>query len=155
MQHLTPHPDPVLLLMTVIHRTGWPKLGLSLQLLLGQLGHLAPCLPQLAPAMHVMEVVLLFCPWWRSPVFPGNTECQGSWVSLPETGMGCSQMPLDLQGHSGHLVGLGCGPLSGYWFQVSIHLGHSIWWPLTQKQWLWIETPNEFIQLGTKGHARK
>ena len=84
-----------------------------------------------------------------------------SWqsVSSPETGMvigmGCSQMPLDLQGCSGYLVGWGCGPLSEYWFQVSVHVGHFIWWPLTWKQWPWIEIPDEFIQLGTRVHTRK
>ena len=95
--------------MTVAHRTGWSDLGLSPQLLLGQLCPLAPCLPQLVPVMHVMEVVLLFCLWWRPPVVPDNTESHGGQVSLLETGMvirmGCSQMPLDLQGYSGHLVG--------------------------------------------------
>ena len=154
-----PCPGSVLLLMTITHGTGWPNLGLSLWLLLGQLCHLTPYLPQLAPAMHVMEVVLLYYLWWILPVFPGNTESQGSWVSSPETGMvikmGHSQMPLDLQGHSSCLMGLGCGPLSGYWFQVSVHLGHPIWWSLTWKHWPWIETPDEFRQLGAKAHARK
>ena len=43
-------------------------------------------------------------------VFPNNTESQAGQVlvSLPETGMvnamGHYQMPLDLQGHSNHLV---------------------------------------------------
>ena len=64
-------------------------------------------------------------------------------------------MPLDLQGHSGCLVGWGCDPLSGYWFHVSVHLGHSIWQPLTWKQWPWIQTLDEFIQLGTKACTRK
>ena len=96
------------LLITATHRTGWPNLGRSLQLLLGQLCHVTPCLPQLAPARHEMEVVLLSCLLWRPPVFPGNTESHGNWVSLPETwmviGMGHSQMPLDLQGCSSCLV---------------------------------------------------
>ena len=84
-----------------------------------------------------------------------------SWqlVSSLETGMvigmGHSQMPLDHQGHSTHLLGWGCGPPSGYWFQVSTHLGHPIWCPLTWKQWLWIETPDEFIQFGCKGPCKK
>ena len=153
------HLGLVLLLMTVTHRTGWPDLGLSLWVLLGQLCHLIPCLPQLAPTMHGLKVVLLFHLHWRSPVFPGNTKSQGSLVSSLEIrmviGMGCSQMPLDLQGHSNHLVGWGCGHLSGYWFQVSVCLGHSIWQLLTWKQWLWIETLDEFIQLGAKACARK
>ena len=70
-------------------------------------------------------------------------------------GMGCSQMPLDLQGHSDHFMGWGCGPPSGYWFQVSAYLDHLIWWPLTQKQWLWIETLYEFMQFGHKGLCKK
>ena len=45
--------------------------------------------------------------------------------------MWCFWMPLDLQGHFGHLVVCECGPQSGYWFQTSDHLGYSIWWPLT------------------------
>ena len=124
-----------------------------------QLCHLTPCLPQLAPAMHEMEVVLLSHLQWRSPVFPGNTESHGSQVSLLETamviGMGHSQMPQDLQGHSSCLVGWGCGPPSGYWFQVSDHLGYSIWWILTPKQWPWIETLDEFIHFGCKGLYKK
>ena len=82
MWHLMPYPGSVLLIMTITCRKGWPNLVLSLGHLLGQLCHLAPCLPQLAPAMHVMEVVLLFHLWWRSPVFPGNTKSQGGQVSL-------------------------------------------------------------------------
>ena len=125
--------------MTATHRTGQPDLGQSLWLLLGQHCHLAPCLPQLAPTMHEMGVVLLSHLPGRSPVFPGNTKSHGSWVSLPETGtvigMGHSKMPLGLQGHSSHLVGCGCSPPPGYWFQVSDHLGHPIWWPMIQKQW--------------------
>ena len=74
-----PCPDSVLL--TVIsHRTGWPDLGLSLQLLLGHLCHLTPCLPQLVPAMCLMEVVLLSHLWWKSPIFPGNIESQGGQI---------------------------------------------------------------------------
>ena len=147
--------------MTATHRTGGPDLGQSLGLLLGQLCHLKPCLPQLVPAMHEMVVVLLSCLWWRSPVFPNNTKSQASQllVSLLETGMvmrmGHFQMPLDLHGHFSHLVGWGCGPQSGYWVQTSDHLGHLIWWPLTWKQWPWIETLNKFIQLGCKGPCKK
>ena len=144
MWHLAPCPSSVLLLMTITHRTGWPNLGLSLWLLLGQLCCLTPCLPQLLPVMHMLEVVLLFHLWWRSPVFPGNTKCQGGQVASLKTEMeirmGCFQMPLDLQGCFGCLVGWGCVPLSEYWFQVSVHIGHSIWWSLTQNQWSWIET---------------
>ena len=131
MWYLAPCPNSVLLLMTITHRTGQPDLGLSLWLLLGQLCHLAPCLPQLVPAMHVMEVVLLSYLWWRSAVFPGNTKSHGGQVSSLVTGMGCSQTPLHLQGHSGCLVGWGCDPPSGYLFQVSVFLVCSIWWPLT------------------------
>ena len=130
--------------MTIAHRTGQPNLGLSLWLLLGQLCHLIPYLPQLAPAMHGLKLVLLFYLWWRSPVFPGNTESQSSWVSSLETrmvtGIGCSQMPLDLQGHSGHLVGQGCGPLSGYWFQVSVCL-------VTQSGCHWHENSGHELKL--------
>ena len=97
------------LLMTATCRTGWLNQGQSLWLLLGQLCHLAPCLLQFAPAMHEMEVVLLSQLLWRSPVFPGSTESYGSQVPSSETGivirMGHSQMPLDLQGHSSHLMG--------------------------------------------------
>ena len=55
-----PHPNLVLLLTIVAHRTGQsPDLGQSLQHLLGQHCHLKPCLPQLAPAMCEVVVVLL------------------------------------------------------------------------------------------------
>ena len=43
-------------------RTGWLSLGQSLLLLLGQIFHLGPCLPQLAPARHVGG-------WCSSPIF--------------------------------------------------------------------------------------
>ena len=56
---LVPHPRSVLLLTTGACRTGLPDLGWSLWLLFGQLCHLKPCLPQLAPAMHEMVVVPL------------------------------------------------------------------------------------------------
>ena len=109
MQHPTPHPDSVLL-TTATHSTGWPSLGLLLLLLLGQICHLKPCLPQLVPALHEGVVVLLLHLWWRSPVFPNNTKSQADQVlvSFTETRMGnvmgYYQMPLDLQGHFGHLV---------------------------------------------------
>ena len=161
MCHLMPHPNSVLLLTTATHKSGWPNLGQSLWLLLGQLCHLKPCLPQLMPAMHEMVVVLLSHLWWRSPVFPNNNYSQASQVlvSLPETSMvimmGCFQMPLDLQGHLSCFMGWGCGPQSGYWVQTCDHLGHSIWQPLTWKQWPWIETLNWFIQFGCKGPCKK
>ena len=140
----------VLFLMIGTCRTWWPYLGLSLC-------HLEPCLPQLVPVMHEGVVVSLLYLWWRSPVFPNNTKSQASQVlaSFPETSMvnvmGCYQIPLDLQSYFVHLVVWGCGPQSGYWFQASDHLGHSIWQPLTQKQWLWIETMDKFIEFRCKG----
>ena len=70
---LTPHPSSVLLLTTTTCRTGWPNLGQSLWLLLGQLCHLEPCLPQLVPSMNEVVVVSLSHVWWRPPVFPNNT----------------------------------------------------------------------------------
>ena len=158
---LTPQPSSILLLMTATCRRGWLCLGQSLQLLSGQICHLKPSLLLLAPAMYEVVVVSLSHLWWKSPVFLNNTE---SWnnqvlVSLPETGMmnmmGYFQMPLYLQGHFGHLVVWGCGSQSGYWFQASDHLGHSIWQPLTWKQWLWIETLDKFIQFGHKGPCKK
>ena len=109
-----------LLLMITAQWTEWPGLGLSLPPLSGQICHLVTCPPQAASTRHEEVVVSLPHLWWRSPVFPNNTESQASQmlVSLLETGMvnmmGCSQMPLDLQGHSSHLVVWGCGPQSGY-----------------------------------------
>ena len=157
MQHLLPHPGSVFLPMITTHRTKYHILGQSLWHPLGQLCLPKPCLPWLASAMHEMVVVSLCHPQWKPPVFLNNSRSKGNWVSSSETGMvirmGCSQTPLDLQDHSGCLVGWGCYPLSGHWFQVSVHLGHSIW--LTWKQCLWIETPDEFIQLGTKTGTRK
>ena len=35
------------------------------------------------------------------------------------------------------------------------HLCHYIWWPLTWKQWLWIETPDVFVQIGCKSPCKK
>ena len=89
MQLLMPHPGSVLLLTTTTHKTGWPYLGLSLRLLLGQICHLRPCLPQLVPARHVEMVLLLFHLQSRSPVFRNNNMSQAGQVlvSLPETGM--------------------------------------------------------------------
>ena len=151
MWHLTPHPGSILLSITATCRTGWPCLGLSPWLLSGEICHLKPCLPLLAHAAHV----------WRSPLFPNITESQANWVlvSLVVTGMlnvmGYFQMPLDLQSHFGCLAVWGCGPQSGYWFQASDHLGCSVWWSLTWKQWLWIETPDKFIQFGHKGTCEK
>ena len=78
MQCLTPYLSSVLLLMTASHRTEWPNLGQSLWLLLGQLCHLKPCLPQLVPAMHEVVVVSLSHFWWRSLAFPHNTKSQAS-----------------------------------------------------------------------------
>ena len=102
-----PCPSSVLLLMTATHRTGLPDPGWSLWLLLGQLCHLKPCLPQLAPAMHEMVVVLLSHLWWRSAVFQNNTESQAGQVlvSLPETRVvimvGHFQMKQHLHNNSG------------------------------------------------------
>ena len=74
--HFMPHPSSVLLPTTTAHKTGWPDLHWSLQLLLGQLCHLKPCLQQLAPAMHEIVVVLLSHLQWKSPVFSENTKSQ-------------------------------------------------------------------------------
>ena len=158
MWHPTPCPNSVLFLTIAAHRAGWPNLGQSQQLLLC---HLKPCLQQLAPAMHEVVVVSLFHLQWRLPVFPNNTESQAGQVliSLLETRMvnmmGHFQMPLGLLGHFGCMVELGWGSQSGSWFQASDHLCCSIWWPLTQKQWLWIETPDRFTQFRCKGPCKK
>ena len=128
-----PCPQSALLLMIAACRTGQPDLGQSLWLWLGQPCHLKLCLQQLEPAMHEVVVMLLSHLQWRFPVFPNNTESQVGQVlvSLLKIGMvsmmGCSQMPLGLQGHSSHLVVWGCGLQSGYWFKASDHLGCSIW----------------------------
>ena len=132
MWHHMSHPSSVFLLMITACRRGWPNLGQSIQVLLGQLCHLKPYLPQLVPAMHEVVVVSLCHSQWRLPVFPNNTKSQASQVlvSLLETGMGnvmgCFQMPHDLLDHFSCLVEWGCGLQSGYWFQVSDHLGHLI-----------------------------
>ena len=92
------------------HRTGRPNLGQLLQLLLGHLCHLKPCLPQLAPATHEGVVVSLLHLWWRSPVFPNSTESQASQVlaSLPETeGEPDGALP-NTSGSSGPFQPLGC-----------------------------------------------
>ena len=86
---LMPCPSSVLLLMITTHRTEWPCLAWSLQFLSGQICHLEPCLTWLAPA--TCEEVLVSLPhlWWRSLVFPNNTEPQANQVLvfLLETGM--------------------------------------------------------------------
>ena len=161
MWHLTHWPSSVLLLMTAVCRTGWPDLGWSIWLLLGQLCHLEPCLLQLAPSTCEMVVVLLSHLQWRSPVFPSNTKSQTSQVlvSLPQTRMvivmGCFQMPLDLQGHFSHLVGWGCGLQSSYWLQTSDHLGYAIWLPLTQNSGHELKLSISSFSLDTEAHARK
>ena len=49
---LIPLPSYVLLEIA-FHKTGWPSLGPSLLLLLGNICHLRACLPPLVPARHV------------------------------------------------------------------------------------------------------
>ena len=147
--------------MIAAHRIGWPDMGQSLQLLLGQHCHLKPCLPQLVLAMHERVEVSLLHLWWRSPVFPNKTKFQVSQVlaSLLETRMvnvmGCYQMPRDLQGHFGHLVMWGYGPQSGYWSKASDHLGCSIWQPLTQNSSCELKLWMNSFSSGAKAHARK
>ena len=105
--------------------------------------------------MHGMEVMLL-------SVFGGDHLYFQAIPSLMVAMFPCQRLGWWLAwalpnapGSSGHLVGWGCGPPSGYWFQVSADLGCLIWWPLTWKQWLWIETLDEFIQFGHKGPCKK
>ena len=158
--YLIPCPSSVLLLMIAAHRTGWPNLGCSLWLLLGQLCHIKPCLPQLVPAMCEGVVVSLLQLQWRSPTFPNNTKAQAGQVlaSLLETKlvnvMGCYLMPLDLQGHFGHLV------VSGVALSLDIDsrlLIIKVTWSGSH----WHENSghelklDKFIQLGCKGPCKK
>ena len=158
---LVPCSISILLLAITIHRKGWHCLGQSLWLLSGLICHLEPCLLWLEPATCERVVVSLLYLWWRSPIFPNNTESQADQVlvSLPETGMmnvmGCFQMPLDLQGHFSHLGGENVWPsiwilIPGFWSSRSPNLVPLIW-----KQWLWIETLDKFIQFGCKGPCKK
>ena len=106
--HTLPKVSPSLMIAAC--RTGLPGQGLLLLPVLGQICHLRPRLLQLAPARHEGMVVSLPHLWWRSPVFPNNTESQVDQVLVSLLGtrmvnvIGHSQMPLDLQGHSGCLV---------------------------------------------------
>ena len=126
------------------HRTGWSDLGLSLWLLY------RPALPS-----HPMSSTICTCHAWAG----------GGAALLSLVKITCISRQCGVSGQLGFLASDWVGdwdgslpnasgssgpfqPLGGvrvwpsFWilFQVSVHLGHSIWWPLPWKQWPWIET---------------
>ena len=155
-----PHPNSVLL-MIATNRTKWPSLGWSLLLLLGQIYHLGPCLPQLASARHVAVVVSF-------PLSSVETTCISKQYQVSGWSGVCF-LTRDWDGeHDGALpnASVSSGP---FWLLGGVRVWPSVLIPspdfwsskslnvaaIDLKQWLWIETPDKFIQFGCKGPCKK
>ena len=87
--------------------------------------------------------------------------CDGGSITLSSSvEITCISKQYQVSGQSGFLAGdwdddWDWALLNTSGFLGPFWLGHSIRQPLTWKQWLWIETLDEFIQLGARAHSRK
>ena len=161
MQHPVPHPGSVLLLTNAICRTEWLCLGQSLLLLSGQIYHLKPCL-LLFGAYHTWSgggvtlsssvEVICISKQYQVSGWSGVGFLAGDWDGECD---GVLPIASGLSGPFQLLGGMRVWPsawilIPGFWSSRAL-----IWWPLTWKQWLWIETPDKFIQFGCKGPCKK